>query len=123
MTSVEMKDAQTQKKLRKPKVSHFTHQFSGLKRSQAVQVERKMVSTASQWSDGEHNQAVKKNKKLAKVSFHLKVSCNLHCIRASSFDKQLPSIVKLIPDAWPIRFYGDCTITKSRDSYVVRLFG
>ena len=78
MTSVEMKDAQTQKKLRKPKVSHFTHQFSGLKRSQAVQVERKMVSTASQWSDGEHSQAVKKNKKLAKVSFLATVSKFLH---------------------------------------------
>jgi len=67
MTAVVTKDAQTQKKLRKPKVSHFTHQFNGLKRSQAIQVDRiQTTHVACQWEEHQSNVAVKKTKVLAK---------------------------------------------------------
>jgi len=117
MTSVEMKDAQTQKKLRKPKVSHFTHQFNGLKRSQAVQVERKMVSTGSQWSDGEHNQAVKKNKKLAK-SFEFRQAVEQY--RQVHTGRMADSILRRLHDHQKQGQLCDLTISIGGDEEPVR---
>lgn len=64
-------DASTQKKLRKPKQCHFSHQFSGNrgKATVATQVESLRVSTGTQWDEKHLKNMPAKLDKLAKVNY------------------------------------------------------
>lgn len=67
---VKFSDASTQKKLRKPKQRHFSHQFTGKKTSVETQVERLSVTAGTQWDEKHLKNMPAKLDKLAKVRFY-----------------------------------------------------